>query len=107
MNQKKRKVNIDIRPIAENDNAVIAEVIRLVMTEFEAFGCGYSINDSEVDDMYTAIDVRGLARDASIALSETCAGLIALYLVNTSAGNRSSIKITGFKNPLHHRQGAR
>lgn len=54
MNQKKRKVSISIRPIAENDNAVIAEIIRLVMTEFEAVGCGYSINDSEVDDMYSA-----------------------------------------------------
>jgi len=33
---------------------VVADIIRLVMTEFKAIGCGYSINDSEVNDMYTA-----------------------------------------------------
>jgi len=54
MNQKKSKGNLKIRPIEKNDNAVVADIIRLVMTEFEAVGCGYSINDSEVDDMYTA-----------------------------------------------------
>ena len=54
MNRKKRKVDLKIRPIEKGDNAVIAEIIRLVMTEFEAVGCGYSISDSEVDDMYTA-----------------------------------------------------
>jgi putative acetyltransferase len=45
---------LKIRPIKKHDNAVVAELIRLVMTEFQAVGCGYSINDSEVDDMYTA-----------------------------------------------------
>lgn len=54
MNQSMRKANLNIRLIEKSDNAVIAEIIRLVMTEFEAVGCGYSINDSEVDDMYTA-----------------------------------------------------
>jgi putative acetyltransferase len=54
MNQSTRKTSLDIRLIEKSDNAVIAEVIRLVMTEFKAVGCGYSINDSEVDDMYTA-----------------------------------------------------
>lgn len=43
-----------IRLIEEADNIVVADIIRLVMTEFQAVGCGYSINDSEVDDMYSA-----------------------------------------------------
>lgn len=54
MNRKRRNAGPEIRPIAEKDNTVIAEIIRLVMTEFDAVGCGYSINDSEVDDMYSA-----------------------------------------------------
>lgn len=54
MNQNKLKTKIDIRLIEKKDNAAIADIIRLVMTEFKAVGCGYSINDSEVDDMYTA-----------------------------------------------------
>ena len=54
MSQSKRKANFKIRLIGRNDNTVIADIIRLVMTEFQAVGCGYSISDSEVDDMYTA-----------------------------------------------------
>jgi putative acetyltransferase len=54
MNQSRRKSNIGIRLIEKRDNAATAEIIRLVMTEFKAVGCGYSINDSEVEDMYTA-----------------------------------------------------
>ena len=54
MNQTKLKANLKIRLIENKDNAVIADIIRLVMTEFKAVGCGYSINDAEVDDMYTA-----------------------------------------------------
>jgi putative acetyltransferase len=54
MNQNKHKAKLNIRLIEKSDNAVIAEIIRLVMTEFKAVGCGYSINDSEVDDMYAA-----------------------------------------------------
>lgn len=54
MNQNRRKVNLQIRPIEKRDNTVVADIIRLVMTEFQAVGCGYSINDSEVDDMHSA-----------------------------------------------------
>ena len=54
MNINRRKANLNIRLIEKNDNAVIADIIRMVMKEFEAVGCGYSINDAEVDDMYTA-----------------------------------------------------
>jgi len=59
MTQDKGRVNLQIRPIARDDNAVVADIIRLVMTEFRAVGCGFSINDSEVDDMYTAYTPKG------------------------------------------------
>ena len=54
MSQDEQKHGLNIRPIESADNTVVAEIIRLVMTEFEAVGCGYSINDSEVDDMFSA-----------------------------------------------------
>lgn len=41
-----------IRRIQKRDNSQIARVIRDVMTEFRAVGEGYSINDSEVDDIF-------------------------------------------------------
>lgn len=50
-----------LRPITENDIGVVAEIIRGVMTEFEAVGIGYSINDSEVDDMFAAYSPQGSA----------------------------------------------
>lgn len=43
-----------IRPIRKKDIAAVASIIRDVMTEHGAVGCGYSINDPEVDDMYSA-----------------------------------------------------
>ncbi len=42
-----------IRPLKKSDNAVVAQIIREVMTEFQAVGAGYSIGDAEVDDMYS------------------------------------------------------
>lgn len=54
MNQKKDQIRVQIRLIEKDDNAVVADIIRLVMTEFQAVGCGYSIGDSEVDDMHNA-----------------------------------------------------
>jgi putative acetyltransferase len=41
-----------IRPIRKRDNSQIERIIRDVMTEFQAVGKGYSIEDPEVDDMY-------------------------------------------------------
>jgi putative acetyltransferase len=61
MNQNKRRKNLKIRLIEKDDNTVVADIIRLVMTEFEAVGCGFSINDSEVDDMYSAYAREGSA----------------------------------------------
>jgi len=54
MNQASGTKNLRIRPIERGDNTAVADIIRLVMTEFRAVGSGYSINDSEVDDMYKA-----------------------------------------------------
>jgi putative acetyltransferase len=38
-----------IRPIEARDDAAMAAVIRKVMPEFGAVGCGFAINDPEVD----------------------------------------------------------
>ena len=50
-----------LRPITENDIEAVAEIIRGVMTEFEAVGIGFSINDPEVDDMFAAYSPQGSA----------------------------------------------
>jgi putative acetyltransferase len=61
MNQNEHSGDLNIRLIESADNVVVAEIIHLVMTEFEAVGCGYSINDSEVDDMFSAYAPDGSA----------------------------------------------
>ncbi len=43
-----------IRPIDAADDAAVAALIRTVMTEFGAVGCGFSIGDPEVDAMSSA-----------------------------------------------------
>lgn len=43
-----------IRPITRADNPTVAAIIRKVMTEFHCVGSGFSIEDPEVDDMFTA-----------------------------------------------------
>lgn len=43
-----------IRPIAPEDNAAVAAIIRTVMPEFGADGPGFAIHDPEVDTMYQA-----------------------------------------------------
>ena len=43
-----------IRPIRPEDDAAIAAIIRTVMPEFGATGCGFAINDPEVDWMSRA-----------------------------------------------------
>jgi putative acetyltransferase len=45
---------IHIRRIRPEDNPAVADIIRKVMTEFGAVGCGFSIEDAEVDAMYEA-----------------------------------------------------
>ena len=43
-----------IRPIEPRDDAQVAAIIREVMPEFGATGCGFAINDPEVDWMSRA-----------------------------------------------------
>lgn len=43
-----------LRPIQARDDAAIATIIRTVMPEFGATGCGFAINDPEVDWMSRA-----------------------------------------------------
>ncbi|MET1161899.1 MAG: GNAT family N-acetyltransferase [Pseudoxanthomonas sp.] len=43
-----------LRSIEEKDDAAMAQIIRTVMPEFGAVGCGFAINDPEVDWMSRA-----------------------------------------------------
>ncbi len=43
-----------LRPIEPRDDAAVATIIRTVMPEFGAVGCGFAINDPEVDWMSRA-----------------------------------------------------
>ncbi len=43
-----------LRTIRKSDNPAVARIIRDVMTEYGAVGCGYSIQDAEVDAMFEA-----------------------------------------------------
>ena len=43
-----------LRPIEPRDDAAMAGIIRTVMPEFGAVGCGFAINDPEVDWMSRA-----------------------------------------------------
>lgn len=45
---------LGIRPIEARDDAAVAAIIRTVMPEFGATGCGFAINDPEVDWMSKA-----------------------------------------------------
>ncbi|MEZ4951988.1 MAG: GNAT family N-acetyltransferase [Saprospiraceae bacterium] len=49
------------RPIQFSDIQQVANLIRVVMTEFGCVGEGYSINDPEIDDMFHAYDREGAA----------------------------------------------
>ncbi len=46
--------NLKFRPIQSKDIEQVADLIRIVMTEFGCVGEGYSINDPEIDDMFNA-----------------------------------------------------
>lgn len=52
LRKSRLQANHTIRLIQRRDNAQVARLIREVMVEFKAVGEGYSIVDSEVDDMY-------------------------------------------------------
>lgn len=59
MAQNRNNDGLQIRLIEKRDNEVVADIIRLVMTEFGAVGSGYSIGDAEVEDMHTAYASKG------------------------------------------------
>lgn len=52
LRKSRLQANYQIRRIQKQDNAQVARVIRDVMTEYQAVGEGYSIDDPEVGDMY-------------------------------------------------------
>jgi len=43
-----------IREIKPEDNHIVSQIIKKVMTEYKCVGVGYSINDPEVEKMYEA-----------------------------------------------------
>jgi len=61
MSQNTIETGPKIRLIEKKDNAMVAEIIRSVMTEFKAVGQGFSITDTEVDDMHGAYQSKGSA----------------------------------------------
>jgi putative acetyltransferase len=61
MNEVHDNVIHQIRVIRPEDNSAVAQIIRQVMTEFGAVGCGFSIEDTEVDSMFEAYPSPGSA----------------------------------------------
>ena len=43
-----------IRQIRKEDNPAVATIVREVMSEFGAMGCGFSSEDAEIDSMFEA-----------------------------------------------------
>jgi len=54
LHRAKALAGVVVRPIEPQDDPPMAHIIRTVMTEFAAVGCGTSIHDSEVDAMSAA-----------------------------------------------------
>jgi putative acetyltransferase len=54
LHRAKVLAEVVMRPIEPRDDPAMAAIIRGVMTEFGAVGCGFSINDPEVDGMSAA-----------------------------------------------------
>jgi putative acetyltransferase len=52
--EKNPALNFSFRPIRPEDNRQVARLIRTVMSEFACVGEGYSIMDSELEDMFAA-----------------------------------------------------
>jgi putative acetyltransferase len=57
MSEVNNNVTHRIRLIRPEDNPAVAQIIHQVMTEFGAVGCGFSIEDAEVDSMFEAYPV--------------------------------------------------
>ena len=56
LNRNRLQLAYSIRPIQAEDSPVVAHIIRQVMAEFDTVGEGYSSEDREIDDMYSAYD---------------------------------------------------
>lgn len=54
LHKAKALAGVVVRPIEPLDDPAMAHIIRTVMTEFDAVGCGTSIHDNEVDAMSAA-----------------------------------------------------
>lgn len=54
LKRTRHEFEVVIRSIRKTDNPEVEQIIRRVMTEFGAVGCGYSIEDDEVRAMYEA-----------------------------------------------------
>ena len=71
--QKSRlQKSFSFRPIKKEDDAIVARIIRKVMTEYQAVGEGYSINDPEVDHMSKAYK----GKDACFYVLEKSGGIV-------------------------------
>ena len=90
-----------IRPIAPQDNAAIAAIIRMVLTEFRANKPGTVFYDPTTDDLYTLFSIPGaeyhiLEVDGQIVggagvyptpgLPQGCCELVKLYILPTVRG---------------------
>jgi len=54
LGQSRLQADFQIRKLKKRDNEQVARIIRTVMTEFDAIGEGYSIDDPEVGNMYAS-----------------------------------------------------
>ncbi len=50
------EVEYEIAPIEAGDAAAMARIVRQVMTDFGAVGCGFASEDEELDDLHGAYD---------------------------------------------------
>jgi len=76
--------DVEIRPIAPNDDEKMSVVIRQVMSEFGAEGNGMSIGDPEVDGMYEAYRQKRSAYFVAIKSTKFLGGAGIAPLVNSS-----------------------
>ena len=61
LSRARRTEGVTIGPLRRAEDADAAAIIRRVMSEYGAVGCGYSIEDDEVDGMYRAYRRAGAA----------------------------------------------
>lgn len=57
LHRAKALAEVAVRGVEPGDDGALARIIRSVMTEFGAVGCGFSIEDREVDEMHATYTV--------------------------------------------------